>query len=140
MKGKRSMNSLEKREWLLCSRDSRDIIITYVCNLNNIPVENNYKHITQKKIEKECRHKVFTIKKKPFWDNIVLGKTLKLHPLVKVKTNLEDRMMVPLIASTSRLPLAKAQCLFKPPNWLTKKKESRKNIIMPYKGNTDKDY
>ena len=69
----------------------------------------------QKKIEKECRCKAFTITKQPFWDNIVLGKTLKLHLLVKVKTNLEDRMRVPLIASTSRQPLAKAQYLFKPP-------------------------
>ena len=76
----------------------------------------------KKKIEKECRHKVFT------WDNIVLGKTLKLHLLVKVKTNLEDRMKVPLIGSTSRQPLAKAQHLFKPPNWVTKKKESRKTL------------
>ena len=63
MKRKRSKNSQEKTEWALCSRDSRDIVITYVCNLNNIPMENNYKHIMQKKIEKECRHKAFTITK-----------------------------------------------------------------------------
>ena len=63
MKRKRSKNSQEKTEWVLCSRDSRDIVITYVHNLNNIPVEINYKHLMQKKIEKECRHKVFTITK-----------------------------------------------------------------------------
>ena len=47
----------------------------YVCNLNNIPVEHNYKQIMQKKIEKECKCKAFTIIH--FWDNIVLGKTFK---------------------------------------------------------------
>ena len=33
----------------------------YVCNLNNITVENKHKQITQKKIEKECTCKAFTI-------------------------------------------------------------------------------
>ena len=56
-------------------KDSRDIVITYVCNVNNIPVENNYKQIMQKKIEKDCKCKAFTIIH--FLDNIVLGKTLK---------------------------------------------------------------
>ena len=63
MKRKRSRNSQKKTEWVLCSRDSRDIVIMYVCNLNNILVENNYKHITQKKMEKECRLQAFIITK-----------------------------------------------------------------------------
>ena len=63
MKRKRRKNSQEKTEWVLCLRDSRDIVIMYVHNLNNIPVGNNYKHIMQKKIEKQCRCKAFTITK-----------------------------------------------------------------------------
>ena len=62
MKRKRSKNSQEKKEWVFCSRDSRDIVITYVHNLNDIPVENNYKHIMQKKIEKECRQGIYNHK------------------------------------------------------------------------------
>ena len=42
-------------------RTEWDIVITYVCNLNNIPVENKHKQTMQKKIEKECKHKAFTI-------------------------------------------------------------------------------
>ena len=54
-------NIQEETEWVLYSKDSRDIVIMYVCNLNNIPVENNHKQIMQKKIEKECKNKAFTI-------------------------------------------------------------------------------
>ena len=34
-------------EWVLCSEDWRDIVITYVPDLNNIPMEENYAEISQ---------------------------------------------------------------------------------------------
>ena len=36
-------------EWVLCSEDWRDIVITYVPNLNNIPIEDNYAYISWEK-------------------------------------------------------------------------------------------
>ena len=39
-------------EWVLCSEDWRDIVITYVPQLNNIPIEDNYAEISQKEIKK----------------------------------------------------------------------------------------
>ena len=41
-----------KTECVLCSEDWRDIIITYVPQLNNIPIENNYAGISQGEIKK----------------------------------------------------------------------------------------
>ena len=34
-----------KTEWVLCSEDWRDIVIMYVPQLNNIPIEDNYADI-----------------------------------------------------------------------------------------------
>ena len=39
-------------EWVLCSEDWRDIIITYVPNLNNTPIEENYVEIPIGQIKK----------------------------------------------------------------------------------------
>ena len=39
-------------EWVLCSEDCRDIVITYVPQLNTIPIEDNYAEISQEKIKK----------------------------------------------------------------------------------------
>ena len=39
-------------EWVLCSEDWGDIVITYVPQLNNIPVEDNYVEISHKEIKK----------------------------------------------------------------------------------------
>ena len=39
-------------EWLLCSEDWRDIVITYVPQLNLIPIEDNYAEISQTEIKK----------------------------------------------------------------------------------------
>ena len=41
-----------KTEWVLCSEDWRDIVITYVPQLNNIPIEDNYANISQEEIKK----------------------------------------------------------------------------------------
>ena len=41
-----------KTEWVLCSEDWRDIVITYVPQINNIPIENNYADISQEEIKK----------------------------------------------------------------------------------------
>ena len=39
-------------EWVLCSQDWRDIVITYVPHLNNIPTEENYADISWEEIKK----------------------------------------------------------------------------------------
>ena len=39
-------------EWVLCSEDWRDTVITYVPQLNNIPIEDNSAEISQKEIKK----------------------------------------------------------------------------------------
>ena len=41
-----------KTEWVLCSEDWRDIVITYIPQLNNIPIENNYADISHEEIKK----------------------------------------------------------------------------------------
>ena len=38
-------------EWVLCSEDWRDIMITYVPDLNNIPIKENYADISQEEIK-----------------------------------------------------------------------------------------
>ena len=38
-------------EWVLCSGDWRDVTITYVPDLNNIPIEENYADISQEEIK-----------------------------------------------------------------------------------------
>ena len=40
-----------KIEWILCSEDWRDIVITYVPELNDIPIEDNYADISQAEIK-----------------------------------------------------------------------------------------
>ena len=52
-----TMNRKEKKEnaeteWVLCSEVWRDIVITYVPDLNDIPIEENYAEIAQKEIKK----------------------------------------------------------------------------------------
>ena len=39
-------------ECVLCSEDWRDIVITYVPDLNDIPIEENYAEISQKETKK----------------------------------------------------------------------------------------
>ena len=39
-------------EWVLCSEDWRDIVITYVPQINNIAIENNYADISQEEIKR----------------------------------------------------------------------------------------
>ena len=41
-----------KTEWALCSEDWRDNVLTYVPQLNNIPIEGNYADISQEEIKK----------------------------------------------------------------------------------------
>ena len=41
-----------KTEWVLCSKDWRDIVIMYVPQINNIAIENNYADISQEEIKK----------------------------------------------------------------------------------------
>ena len=40
-----------KTEWVLCSEDWRDIVITYVPQLNNIPIEDKYADISLEEIK-----------------------------------------------------------------------------------------
>ena len=40
-----------KTEWALCSEDWRDIVIMYVPELNDIPIEDNYAEISQADIK-----------------------------------------------------------------------------------------
>ena len=40
-----------KTEWVLCSEDWRDSILTYVPHINNIPIEDNYVDISLEEIE-----------------------------------------------------------------------------------------
>ena len=39
-------------EWVPCSDDWRDLVITYVPELNNIPIEDNYADISMQEIKK----------------------------------------------------------------------------------------
>ena len=39
-------------EWVLCSDDWRDLVIMYVPELNNIPIEDNYAYISTQEIKK----------------------------------------------------------------------------------------
>ena len=41
-----------KTEWVLCSEDWRDIVITYIPELNDIPIEDNYADIPWEEIKK----------------------------------------------------------------------------------------
>ena len=41
-----------KTEWVICSEDWRDIVIMYVPQMNNIPIEDNYADISQEEIKK----------------------------------------------------------------------------------------
>ena len=41
-----------KTEWVLCSKDWRNIVIMYVPELNDIPVEDNYADISWEEIKK----------------------------------------------------------------------------------------
>ena len=41
-----------KTEWVLCSEDWRDIVIMYVPELNDVPIEDNYANISWKEIKK----------------------------------------------------------------------------------------
>ena len=38
-------------EWVLCSKDRRDVVIMYVPGPNNIPIEENYAEISQEEIK-----------------------------------------------------------------------------------------
>ena len=38
-------------EWVLCSEDWRDIVITYVLQLNDMAIEDNYANISLEEIE-----------------------------------------------------------------------------------------
>ena len=38
-------------EWVLCSEDWRDVVITYIPDLNNIPIEENYEDISQEEVK-----------------------------------------------------------------------------------------
>ena len=40
-----------KTEWVLCSEDWQDIVIKYVLQLNNIPIENNCTDISMEEIK-----------------------------------------------------------------------------------------
>ena len=40
-----------KTEWILCSEDWQDIVITYVWQLNSIPIEDNYADISLEEIK-----------------------------------------------------------------------------------------
>ena len=59
-------------EWVLCSEDWRDVVITFVPDLNNIPIEEHYADISQEEIKdtflkfRKCRkpHKKKTQKVK----------------------------------------------------------------------------
>ena len=39
-------------EWVLCSDDWRDIVIMYIPDLNNIPIEENYADISQEDVKR----------------------------------------------------------------------------------------
>ena len=49
MKGKERMNS--ETEWVLCSEDWRHIVIMYVPQLNDIPLEENYAEVSLEEIK-----------------------------------------------------------------------------------------
>ena len=38
-------------EWVLCSDDLQDIVITYIPQLENMPIEDNYAEISLKEIK-----------------------------------------------------------------------------------------
>ena len=49
MKRKEKKNA--DTEWVLCSEDWRDVVIMYIPNLNNIPIEENCVDISQEDIK-----------------------------------------------------------------------------------------
>ena len=51
MKRKEKKENAES-EWVLCSEDWRDILIMYVPELNDIPIEVNYADISQEEFKK----------------------------------------------------------------------------------------
>ena len=56
-----------ENEWVLCSEDWRDIVIMYVPELNDIPIEENYADISWeeiKKVYKQYKRKSQTKKNK----------------------------------------------------------------------------
>ena len=50
MKRKKKKNA--ETEWVLCSEDWRDIVIMYVPELNDMPIEDKYADISQEEIKK----------------------------------------------------------------------------------------
>ena len=61
---KRKKESAET-EWVLCSEDWRDIVIAYVPELNDMPIENNYADKSREEIKKAYKqYKRKTQKKK----------------------------------------------------------------------------
>ena len=63
MKRKEKKENAET-EWVLCSEDWRDIVITYVTELNDIPIEENYADISQEEIKKAYKQYNRTTQKK----------------------------------------------------------------------------
>ena len=55
MKRKRKKRNAKSKhtqtEWVLCSEDWQDIVIMYVPQLNNIPIEDNYADISLEEIK-----------------------------------------------------------------------------------------
>ena len=51
-KKKTKKQNYTKTEWVLCSEDFRDIVIMYVPELNDIPIEDNSADISQEEIKK----------------------------------------------------------------------------------------
>ena len=43
--------NIQKTEWVLCSEDWGDIVITYVPQLNNLPIEDNCADISLEEIK-----------------------------------------------------------------------------------------
>ena len=50
MKSKKKKNA--ETEWVLCAEDWRDIVIMYVPELNDMPIEDNYADISWEEIKK----------------------------------------------------------------------------------------
>ena len=49
---KQKKQNYTKTKWVLCSEDWRDIVIMYIPELNDIPIEDNYADISQEEIKK----------------------------------------------------------------------------------------
>ena len=45
-----------KTEWVLCSEDWRNIVIMYVPELNDIPIEDNYQIYLRKKLRRHTNN------------------------------------------------------------------------------------